>query len=475
MPQRRRLLALRSVAAMAIVLALSCVARSHACDIPVFQYALENWASDAYEVIVFHRGPLSAPQREALGLLREGAQAADGNLRVTAVDLAAGPDEAMLRRFAEQSGAKLPWVAAYYPRVKRIAQPAWTGPLSSENARALLGSPLRRQIAADLMQRATASWVLLESGDRGKDNAAAALLERELARLEKTLKLPVVETWGGAPPPEPPPIKFTIHRLSREAAAEQMLVSMLLHTEDDLATKFAHEPLVFPIYGRGLVLYALAGPGINEWTIMQAAEFVTGPCSCEVKASNPGTDLLLALDWDAQVTQTAVETLPAPTGMAGFQDRAAEAERRLAESDAIRERERETAAEPSREREEATSVARPARTTASPDRDPAPAPAAAEASAPEPFGPPAPDGAASAEGAATAAPQTLTEPADVERALDQQALAAAATVDDTDDPSGVAQTVGALALIAALATAALALLRRRRQLAGDEEHERVTT
>jgi hypothetical protein len=336
-------------------------------------------------------------------------------------------------------------------------------------------SPLRRQIAADLMQRATASWVLLESGDRGKDNAAAALLERELARLEKTLKLPVVETWGGVPPPEPPPIKFTIHRLSREAAAEQMLVSMLLHTEDDLATKFAHEPLVFPIYGRGLVLYALAGPGINEWTIMQAAEFVTGPCSCEVKASNPGTDLLLALDWDAQVTQTAVETLPAPTGMAGFQDRAAEAERRLAESDAIRERERETAAEPSRERKERASDAGSARATASPDRDPAPAPAAAEASAPELFGPPAPDGAASAEGAAAAAPQTLTEPADRERAIDQQALAAAATVDDTDDPGGIAQTVGALTLIAALVTAALALLRRRRQLAGDEEHERVTT
>ena len=456
MPQRRSLPALSPVATMAIVLALSCVASSSACDIPVFQYALENWTSDAYEVIVFHRGALSAPQREALGLLREGAEAAQGNLRVRAVDLAAGPDEAMLRRFAEQSGAKLPWMAAYYPPVKRIAQPAWTGPLTSANARGLLDSPLRRQIATDLMQRTTASWVLLESGDRGKDNAAAALLERELARLEKTLKLPVVETWGGVPPPEPPPIKFTIHRLSREAAAEQMLVSMLLHTEDDLATKFAREPLVFPIYGRGLVLYALAGPGINERTITQAAEFVTGPCSCEVKDSNPGTDMLIALDWDTQVAQTAVENLPPPAGMAGFQDRAAEAERRLAEADAIRERE---ASGPSQAR----------RAAASGGAGTAPAPSSARTSAPEPFGPPAP------EGSAAAVPQTLTEPADRERALDQQAQVMAATVDDTDDPGGLAQAVGAIALIAALVTTALALLRRRRQAAGDEEHERVAT
>ena len=101
-------------------------------------------------------------------------------------------------------------------------------------------------------------------------------------------------------------------------------MNTLLHSESDLATKYRGEPMAFPIYGRGLILYALVGAGINEWTITKAAEFVTGPCSCEVKAGNPGTDILMGLDWNRQVKQTAVERMPPPVGMASFQDRAAE-------------------------------------------------------------------------------------------------------------------------------------------------------
>jgi len=156
--------------------------------------------------------------------------------------------------------------------------------------------------------------VLLESGNRGKDNAAAALLEKELRRLEETLALPVLDGWGQTGTArEPLQVKFTLYRLSRDDPDEQMLVDMLLHSEPDLTTKYAREPLAFPIYGRGLILYALVGAGINPWTISEAASFVTGPCSCEVKAGNPGTDMLLTLDWDAHVTRTAYETLPPPT------------------------------------------------------------------------------------------------------------------------------------------------------------------
>jgi len=79
----------------------------------------------------------------------------------------------------------------------------------------------------------------------------------------------------------------------------------------NLTTKYAREPLAFPIYGRGLILYALVGAGINPWTISEAASFVTGPCSCEVKAGNPGTDMLLTLDWDAlQAFDKAIKIAP---------------------------------------------------------------------------------------------------------------------------------------------------------------------
>ncbi|TWW12353.1 hypothetical protein E3A20_01920, partial [Planctomyces bekefii] len=35
--------------------------------------------------------------------------------------------------------------------------------------------------------------------------------------------------------------------------------------------------------GRGRVLYALVGDGIAEGTIAAACDFLTGPCSCQVK------------------------------------------------------------------------------------------------------------------------------------------------------------------------------------------------
>jgi hypothetical protein len=480
----------RGVAYAVCVLLLLPALNAVACEIPVYQYALENWESDEYEVFVFHRGELSAVEREAVGLLRA---AEDGNVLVQTVDLATSRDSIMAQRWRDQGTAKLPWVAAYYPRVQRIREPAWAGPLEAAEMRALLDSPLRRKIAGELASRVTAAWILLESGDRGRDNAAAALLERELRRLEETLVLPVLEAWGpDAAAREPDPVRFTMHRLSRGSAAERMLVRMLLHSEPDLTTKFAREPLVFPIYGRGLILYALAGAGINEWTITKAAEFVTGPCSCQVKASNPGTDLLVALDWNAQVRQMARERMPPPAGMASFGERAAEAERRLAEVDAAQggspARAGDGAATPSaneaaggqvrstapRTMGAAEAPAPRAATGASGPATQAPPSSGAESSAGEVAGPPAPD-----EQEPAGEPGPEDEPAPDPEAEDSAPQSAAVTQDDPgSDGGGVARLVGTLALIAGGITAALtavAVMRRRRNAVRDEKHERVAT
>ena len=495
---------------------------AHACEIPVYHYALENWESDDYEVLVFHHGELTGTQRDAVDLLRKGADRRGGhaNLVVRTVDLAANPDAIMRQRWGEQATGELPWVAAYYPRVKRIPEPAWAGPLNSADAGALLDSPLRRKIAGELAGRITATWILLESGDRGKDNAAAALLERELRRLEDTLVLPVLEGWGpDGQVAEPEPVSFTMHRLSRDSETERMLVNMLLHSEPDLTTKFAREPLVFPIYGRGLILYALAGAGINEWTITKAAEFLSGPCSCQVKASNPGTDILVAMDWDAQVKQTARERMPPPSGMAGFQDRAAEAEARLAELDAERSGtragstsraagpqapatsgdgarstaprtlqtdrapsspDRAASSQPARQ----TPSAAPRRQTATPepprtaDADAPETSDAPDASEPaEPAGPPAPEGV-EATGAEEAPAPDPDDGVEMDDDFEDAAAAMARGDEGSSNDRGVAGLVGLLALIAAVVTGTLTaavVVRRRRNAVREEEHEHAAT
>jgi hypothetical protein len=57
--------------------------------------------------------------------------------------------------------------------------------------------------------------------------------------------------------------------------------------------------MAFPVFGRGRVLWALVGAGIAKENIAEAGEFLTGPCSCQVKSLNPGCDLLLAADWES--------------------------------------------------------------------------------------------------------------------------------------------------------------------------------
>ncbi len=328
---RRRCLWLKCVIAMHA--ATACVA-GRACDIPVFQYALEFWDTAPYRLTVFHRGPLAAESDRALATLRSAgdAQGTGANLEISTVDLDAQPDASMQRLWQQHAGADTPWVVLDYPSEAEISRTAWSGPLTAQSAQYLIDSPARQEIARALLARQAAVWVLLESGARRADADAARLIEAELTRLEKTLRLPRPEAWG---PADDEPLaeaqeSFSMVRVRRDDPAEQVLIGMLLNSEPDLE-QLGDQPIVFPIYGRGLILYALVGAGIGGWTITEAAEFVTGPCSCQVKALNPGTDLLLATNWDRLVERTAAQSLPPLTGMADFGEGTAGIEKQLDE------------------------------------------------------------------------------------------------------------------------------------------------
>ncbi len=104
------------------------------------------------------------------------------------------------------------------------------------------------------MRTQSAVWVLIESGERAKDAAAA---ERDLAE--------------------------------------------------------AREPIAIPIFGRGRALYAFLGAGLTTANIDQAARFLIGKCSCQVKELNPGVELLFAADWEALVKANAGAPPDLPT------------------------------------------------------------------------------------------------------------------------------------------------------------------
>lgn len=167
------------------------------------------------------------------------------------------------------------------------------------------------------MDGESAVWVILESGDIDRDEKALDFLESQLADIEETLTLPgpVDGTYGisAVDVMSGPEVRvdFSTVRLSRDDPAESIFVAMLMHTEPDLFEYESH-PMAFPVFGRGRALFALIGDGITGRNIQMACDFITGACSCEVKALNPGVDLMIVADWDRAILESWIQDTDLP-------------------------------------------------------------------------------------------------------------------------------------------------------------------
>jgi len=284
-----------------------------ACDVPVFRWALERWLPDPYEVVIFKSGPMRPSNLASVGELDRSTTA---NATVSVVDVGSELDPAMKDLWDRQRSSHLPRMVVRYPKAPPAEGVVWSGPLTDNVVKLLLDSPKRQEIADLLLDGDSAAWVLLESGDPAKDQDAERLLRGQLEKMQETLEVPDRDpdlgyaTWRT---PEAPdlPITFSLVTVSRSDPAERIFVDMLLHSESDLLS-FA-EPMAFPIFGRGRALYALVGAGITEENIEEACDFLVGACTCQVKDENPGTDILMSVDWDGLIdTELVAELVPAP-------------------------------------------------------------------------------------------------------------------------------------------------------------------
>jgi hypothetical protein len=301
------------------ILFSACLARPvFGCAVPVFRYALERWAPDAYEAVLIHRGPL-ADDDPASSLLK-GDEAEFLNLRISTMDLETSAENELTSLLGGTVPETLPALAIWYPLQKGRAAPIWTGEFTPAAVKALIQSPKRLQLAQRLTDGQTAVWVVVESGNAAKDKAVMQLLDQQLATATKELKEMTPEPAEELDMPGLS-YEFSMLAISRSDPQERMLLEMLLKSEPDLGD-YADEPIVFPVFGRGRALYALASEGINADTIRETVAFLTGPCGCEIKMLNPGVDLLMGINWDAAVMQfyqefyeTDEEPLPELTGV----------------------------------------------------------------------------------------------------------------------------------------------------------------
>ena len=289
-----------------------------ACQVPVFRYALERWQPDRYEITVLADSKPGDDDSQLIEQLR--ATASEAQVTVKVVDVTDADSPALQRLWKQNSKGGQPVLVAGYPSSTPLigGAPAHLAPLTATSIAHLTDSPVRSELAKRLTSGQSAVWIFLESGDKEKDDAAFSRLETQLALDAAWLKLPSTEELEIEPEVLDAAkirlkIEFSVIRVPRDDPREAFLVDCLLNSESDL--RGFNEPMAFPVFGRGRVLYALVGAGIASDTVRTASSFVVGPCSCQVKNQNPGFDLLLSCDWETAVGDTFIsEPIPGSSG-----------------------------------------------------------------------------------------------------------------------------------------------------------------
>ncbi|MEM8735515.1 MAG: hypothetical protein AAGG44_14875 [Planctomycetota bacterium] len=302
-----------------------------ACQVPVFRYALERWQADRYQVVVLHDGALNEDQENGMKKLQlaskgggqdESPAHAPINVRSINVSDPSENVDPRLLNWWKTNTPSTPQILAFYPAANSVGRqgPAYVGELSQENASRMLDSPVRREVFRRLEKGDSAVWVFVPCGREETDDEAMKILEKQLAEDAKWLELPSAEDLEVKPEllaqcKIPLQISFSIVELDRSSEEEAFLLQTLLNSEDDLVS--FDQPLAFPVFGQGRVLYCLVGKGIAPDTIRTASSFMAGPCSCQVKNQNPGFDLLLAGDWKSALGDVLIsEPIETPSGEA---------------------------------------------------------------------------------------------------------------------------------------------------------------
>jgi hypothetical protein len=265
------------------------------CTTPVFQFALENWPPDPYRLEIVLP---SSPGGEVQRLVERLEAASTTNL--------------LIRQTEGQGQAR---VSLRYPAGGPTEVVLWEEPLTADAVDALCAGPTADQVAELLASGESAVWLLLPGTDARENARCRELLDQTLERFAEEANRRLAEMPVLAPPevvdPTPVTISFAVLEVDRNSRADRVLAAALLEAESDLRELEA-SPLLFPVFGRGRAIWPLVGGGINERNLNELAFFVTGACSCDVKAQSPGVDLLLSYDWDSlgQTTVYSEELLP---------------------------------------------------------------------------------------------------------------------------------------------------------------------
>ena len=290
------------------VLALASFAAGAAvgCDTPVYRYAMYNWNAAPYQVFFFHDsrlegsdsnadGPhVDGQSQEANRLLRE-MSASDRPLNVNLIEVdVSDPHFEQLpfavkeawRRWRQKNDSKIS--SGSHAIFSPWGRELFAGRLDVDTVRAMAESPARKRLC-ELLQEGHIVAVCL-TADKDANNRSVAEAVETLPKV-----LPLVE----------------LLEVSASDPKEAWFVKTLMAAEPDLE-EYADETMVFMAYGRARAMLPYVGKGVTAENLARGIAFLSGACSCQVKADNPGIDLLTRWDWASAADVMAADDEEAP-------------------------------------------------------------------------------------------------------------------------------------------------------------------
>jgi hypothetical protein len=248
-----------------IVVVLAIV--SLACTTKVSEWVLLNALPDQYRLVYFHENELSAAEKKQHAELIN--QLGRANI---------------ILRTKQSSSIEKAYYALYFKN-RLVGRYADKSELLN-----IATSPLRKEIAGELLEGKLCVMLYLKCGDPDEDSIGLKELKTSIA----------ASPFGEV---------ITVLELDREHLGERVFVSMLLNVESDL--KSINEPMLFGIFGKFRALEPLLAKGINQNNIRLMIDFLTADCSCLIKDDLPGVSMLYSGEWDNPKTALVNEIIDA--------------------------------------------------------------------------------------------------------------------------------------------------------------------
>lgn len=255
-----------------------------ACTIPVFRYALDRWRPDPYGVHISEAwleteaGKQFAEQAQELSELFQIVPGEEKEGEIALLQPAPGSPE------------------------------VWRGKPDLEALRGMLNSPARKKIAAEILAGNSVVFAMVLTGDKKADGELEAKLTKRLGYLGQVMAIPPQDPFDPENKLGPGPelkVGFTTVKIQRDDPQEQLLIKMLAGQNGDELIK-SEQPFAAPVFGRGRALGAWKSEDLDDEGIDELCQFLLGACSCQVKAQNPGWDILIGTDWDEGLMKVAM-------------------------------------------------------------------------------------------------------------------------------------------------------------------------